>query len=178
MQKALTDIPVVEGQETDKNDVHFIEEGRRCIVITRFQVYGGGGDSSDGGVVDAVIEGEEAEKSTKMGDEDEKLSTAVWSEIARLVQDNERDSGSLIILPDRLEGLYDDMAGLREFTERNIAKPLDWLGLGDTFEVSSMQRGSLAIRLIHKLSDIPEPQKKEEEEEEEEIEEEEKEEEV
>jgi len=170
MQKALVEIPVDELKKEDSNDLHFIEEGRRCLVITRFQVYGDNNGRDEIDVVDAVIEREEGNGGPLVAkndkDEGEKLTTTVWTEIARLVQDNEADTGSLIILPDTLTNVYEDVGELKEFTERNISKPLDWLGLGDTFEVASMQRGSLAIRLIYKLSDIPEPQEEEEEEEE------------
>jgi len=151
IQKALVEIPVEEGSEEDENDMHFIEEGRRCLVLSRFQVLGGDSDivEKDGG----KITEDEARLQVQVDDED--LFSTCWSEISYLVQENVKDTGSLIILPEA----FSDIRKLREFTEKNILRPLDWLGLSDTFEVASMQRGSPAIRLIHKLSDIPEPQR-------------------
>lgn len=145
-QQALVEIPVEENSEDDANDMHFIEEGRRCLVLSRFQVLGGGSEVVEDGGTEGV--------GLKMEEEEELFSTC-WSEITCLVQENEKDTGSLIMLPNKTNS---DMGALREFTERNILRPLDWLGLGDTLEVASMQRGIPAIRLIHKLSDIREPQ--------------------
>lgn len=145
-QQALLEIPVEERAPDDANDMHFVEEGRRCLVLSRFQVLGGGSEADEDGGAERVR--------FNMENDDELFATC-WSEITYLVQDNQKDTGSLIMLPDMANS---DMEALREFTERNILRPLDWLGLGDTFEVSSMQRGIPAIRLLHKLSDIPEPQ--------------------
>lgn len=147
IQKALVEIPVEEGSVEDENDMHFIEEGRRCLVLSRFQVLGG-----DSSTVEKKITEDELGLEVQTDDED--LFSTCWSEISYLVQENMKDTGSLIILPEE----FSDIGKLREFTEKNILRPLDWLGLSDTFEVASMQRGSPAIRLIHKLSDIPEPQ--------------------
>ena len=125
MQKVLVEIPVDELKKEDSNDLNFIEEGRRCLVITQFQVYGDG-SSRDGGdnVVNAVIENEEDSSGSVVAgndnndDQGEKLTSAVWTEIACLVQDNEADTGLLIILPNALKNVYKDMGGLKEFTKR------------------------------------------------------------
>jgi hypothetical protein len=49
-----------------------------------------------------------------------------------------------------------DIVDLRRFTDMNLRRPLDWLGVSDSFEVASFNRGVIsAIRMLHKLSDIP-----------------------
>ena len=48
-----------------------------------------------------------------------------------------------------------NVSDLRRFVDMNLQRPLEWLGIPH-FEVASMERGSPAIRLIHKLSEIPE----------------------
>jgi hypothetical protein len=37
----------------------------------------------------------------------------------------------------------------------NLQRPLEWMGLENVFEISSLERESPAIRLIHKLQDMP-----------------------
>uniref|UniRef100_A0A7S4N9C6 Uncharacterized protein n=1 Tax=Odontella aurita TaxID=265563 RepID=A0A7S4N9C6_9STRA len=128
-QRGLVEIPVVEGKETDDNDVQFIEEGRRMLVLSRFQVLPG------------VTSGE-------IGHHEELFRTC-WSELFELQSAGQEDTGSLILLPEY------DLSDLRRFTDMNLQRPLDWLGMSDLFEVTSLQRESPAIRLIHKLSDIP-----------------------
>jgi len=147
-QQALIDIPVTEGTEQDANDLHFIEEGRRCLVLNRFQVL-----SKMSVLDDEEDDNDNWEK--KMASEEYRndyLFTTCWSEIMSLVQDNQEDTGSLIILPQA----YSDMESLKIFAQRDILRPLDWLGLGGIFEVATLQRESPSIRLIHKLSNIPE----------------------
>ena len=56
---------------------------------------------------------------------------------------------SIILLPGY------DIVDLRRFMDMNLRRPLDWLGVSDSFEVSSFSRGVSAIRILHKLSDIP-----------------------
>lgn len=129
MQQSLVDIPVNEKVKEDEMDLHFLEEGRRMLTLTRFQVIQGNG----GGSVDNY----------------ETLFSVCWNELAELRITGEPDTGSLIILPDY------DMASLRRFTDMNLLRPLQWLGIEKDFEVASMERGSPAIRLLHKLSDIP-----------------------
>ena len=62
---------------------------------------------------------------------------------------NELSSGSLIVVPDY------DLSDLRRFTDINLLRPLEWLGVQGDFEVTSLQRGSPAIRFLHKLQDMP-----------------------
>lgn len=129
MQRSLVDIPVVEGKEEDEHDLHFIEEGRRILTISRFHVLPG------------VTSGEIHHH--------EELFRTCWSELLELRSADEADTGSLILLPDY------ELSDLRRFTDMNLQRPLDWLGMSDLFEVASLKRESPAIRLIHKLSDIP-----------------------
>lgn len=129
MQTALIDIPVDELTKEDENDLHFVEEGRRMLVCSRFHVIGGVEDGSM--------------------DSHERLFSTCWSEIMHLSQEDEADTGSLILCP----GCSLDI--LRRFVDMNIQRPIQWLGLDGNFEIASMKRGSPAIRLIYKLSDIP-----------------------
>jgi hypothetical protein len=128
MQQALIDIPVDERTKEDVNDVHFLEEGRRMLVCSRFHVIAG------------------AEKGSIASHES--LFTTCWNEITHLAQENESDTGSLIVVPGY------EIDDLRRFTDMNLQRPLQWLGIDSKFEVASLHRGSPAIRLIHKLSDM------------------------
>jgi hypothetical protein len=133
MQQALIDIPVDELTKEDVNDVHFLEEGRRMLVCSRFHVVAG------------------AEKGCIASHES--LFTTCWNEITHLAQEDESDTGSLIVVPGY------EIDDLRRFTDMNLQRPLQWLGIDGKFEVASLHRGSPAIRLIHKLSDMNEPEK-------------------
>uniref|UniRef100_A0A7S4ASF2 Uncharacterized protein n=1 Tax=Pseudo-nitzschia australis TaxID=44445 RepID=A0A7S4ASF2_9STRA len=130
MQKSLIeDIPVDETTKDDDNDLHFIEEGRRMLVCSRYHVVQG----IEKGSVETF----------------DKLFSICWSELMELRETDEPDTGSLIVTP----GFdYDD---LRRFVDMNLQRPLQWLGV-DGFEVASLEKGGLGvIRIIHKLSDIP-----------------------
>jgi len=129
MQQSLLDIPVDELAVDDEHDLHFLEEGRRMLALNRFHVLR---DNSGGSIANF-----------------DSLFKTVWSELAFLAQSDEESSGSIILLPDY------DLADLRRFTDMNLQRPLEWLGLEDRFEISSLQRESPAIRLIHKLADMP-----------------------
>lgn len=130
MQQSLIDIPVDETTKEDENDLHFIEEGRRMLVCSRFHVVQG----TEKGSIESF----------------DNLFRTCWSEITELRQVNKIDTGSLIVAP----GLeYDD---LRRFADMNLQRPLQWLGIHDDFEVASLEHGGLGVvRLIHKLSDVP-----------------------
>lgn len=136
-QQSLIDIPVNNSQEDDEDDIEFLEEGRRLLALQRFHVL----------------------RSTSIVDES--LFATVWSELAHLSEQDEEHTGSLILAPDC------DLAELRRFTDMNIMRPLEWLGLDSYFEVSSFSRGSPAIRLFYKLNDMPTDSYREPEEEEE-----------
>lgn len=129
MQQSLLDIPVNELVEDDDNDLHFLEEGRRMLALNRFHVLR---DNSGGSIENF-----------------DSLFKTVWCELALLTQSDEESTGSLIVLPDY------DLKDLRRFTDMNLLRPLEWLGLEDRFEISSLKRDSPAIRLIYKLQDMP-----------------------
>lgn len=131
MQKFLVDIPVNEKTKDDEFDQHFIEEGRRMLVVSRFHVLRG----NSGGTVEHHDE----------------LFQTCWSELAELSRANEENTGSIILLPDY------DVTDLRRFIDMNLQRPLQWLGVEEHFEVASPMswKETPAIRLIHKLSDMP-----------------------
>jgi hypothetical protein len=85
------------------------------------------------------------------------LFSTCWSELLELSQTDNSHTGSIILLPDH------DFSDLRRFTDINLLRPLEWLGLHKDFEVVSMQRDSPAIRLLYKLNDIPDGEYTEEE---------------
>lgn len=128
-QKALTDIPVSEElysrDAEDNNDMHFLEEGRRLLVLQRFQV-----------IVSA-------------GADNQDLFRTCWSEIHHLITEGGGDIGSLIILEEE-----DEDFDLGNFVDNKIRLPLQSLGLGDMFEVSGFVRGKQCVRLIQNLGDI------------------------
>ncbi len=126
MQKSLIDIPVDETTEEDDNDLQFIEEGRRMLACSRFHVVQG----MEQGFIERF----------------DTLFATCWSEITELRQLNQINTGSLIVVP----GFnYND---LRRFADMNLQRPLQWLGIHNDFEVTSLQQGGLGVvRLIHKL---------------------------
>jgi hypothetical protein len=129
MQAALISIPVDENVKEDDNDLEFLEEGRRMLVISRFHVL----EDTKKGSIESY----------------DSLFATCWNEVMYLRREDEKDTGSLIVVPGA------DLADLRRFTDINLQRPLEWLGVHTAFEVSSFQRGSPAIRLVHKLSDMP-----------------------
>lgn len=134
VQKSWLDIPVNEAVEEDAADVRFVEEGRRLLVLSRFHI---------------LFSNNKQKRSSKIDKYDE-LFTTCWSEIAELHRANEIDTASLIVLPNTLE-----LSDIRRFADMNIHKPLTWLGIDSDFEVETLNSAYPAIRIIHKLSDIP-----------------------
>lgn len=41
------------------------------------------------------------------------------------------------------------------FVEKKLVRPVEWLGRGDDWEIVAMERGSVGVRLLYRLSDIP-----------------------
>lgn len=122
MQEALLAIPVI-SEEEDAFDLQFIEEGRRMLCVSRFQVL-----SSD-----------------------KDLFSTCWNELHELSKLDQPNTGSMIVLPEDY-----DLELLQSFTDENLQQPLEWLGLDLDFEIASITRGIPALRMLHKLSDIPE----------------------
>lgn len=139
LQRSLLDIPL-DSIISGENDLHFLEEGRRTIAVTRFHVL------------------EEYYKKDN-DDWESELFRAAWSEMAHLMSQDEVDTGSLVLLPDHLAGGGgDDEKGLeyvKEFVERKLIQPINWLGRESDWEIVALERGSVAVRLLYKLSDIP-----------------------
>lgn len=129
VQQALIDIPVNEAIDEDDNDLNFLEEGRRMLAISRFHVL----LDNQGGSVES----------------NDELFATCWNELMELSLKAEAHTGSLIVLP-----AY-ELADLRRFTDMNLLRPLEWLGVHADFEISSMHRGSSAIRLLYKLKGMP-----------------------
>ncbi len=162
--------------------MHFLEEGRRTIAVTRFHVLGyddrnrGGGDGDDnGGARAAIVDDDDDDIDRARGrrcDWETELFRTCWSEIAHLTYRDECDTGSLVLLPDEFVGTVppsstmtsgedggDGRSGLdvvRDFVERNLVRPMRWLGKDDDWEIVAMERGTVAVRLLYKLGDIPE----------------------
>lgn len=127
MHQSLLAIPVTESKGDDDNDVHFMEEGRRMLAISRFHV-----------------------QQRSSSDAFEDLFTICWSELLHLATEGQEHTGSIILAPDY------SLADLRRFADMNLVRPLEWLGIRNDFEVVAMERESPAIRLLYKLNDMPE----------------------
>lgn len=136
-QQSLLDIPL-DALITGDNDRHFLEEGRRTIAVTRFHVL----DEYGGGSYDWEAE----------------LFRTCWSELAHLTSQGDGDTGSLVLLPEHVGGEVGEGGGLqrvRDFVESKLVRPIRWLGREDDWEIVAMERGSLAVRLLYRLGDIP-----------------------
>jgi len=136
MQQSLVEIPVNEETKEDASDLHFLEEGRRMLMISRFHVV--------------------STASKNPSETHDLLFQTCWSELAELHRLNDENTGSMILLPDYKE----DVAELQSFVEANMHRPLDWLGVTtpltcNKFEVAAFDQGVTGIRILHQLSDIP-----------------------
>jgi len=85
---------------------------------------------------------------------EQELFKLCWSEIGHLVSQNEIDTGSLVLLPTTLED-GKSLEDVRQFIETNLIRPIHWLGIGDDWEIVALERGSIGVRMLYKLSDIP-----------------------
>ena len=135
MHQSLLDIPVNDvadpndAEDDDEDDLHFLEEGRRMLAISRFHVL----RDNQGGSVEAV----------------DTLFSHVWSELMELSRANATHTGSIVLLPDY------KLDNLRRFTDMSVKQPLKWLGRHTDFEVVALERDSPGIRLLYKLQDMP-----------------------
>lgn len=133
-QQSLVDIPVYNTTIDDAADLHFIEEGRRMLMISRFHVL--------------------TQKNKNRMEQYNDLFMTCWSEMAELKRSKTKSNGSLILLPDA------DLTELQRFADMNLHRPLDWLGVTPSdFEVATFERGSPGIRIIHQVQDIPKVEK-------------------
>lgn len=131
MQQALIDMPNTHDESPLADaDLPFVEEGRRMLACTRFQVV--------------------------RNHQYESLFETCWNELTTLSRNDVVDTGSLIILPELLNESDDWDNFLQSFCSSRVQQPLEWLGVDDCFEIATIQRSSTpAVRLLHKLSDIP-----------------------
>ena len=179
-QQSLLDIPLDEII-TGENDLHFLEEGRRTIAVTRFHVLdeynannnninnsnNGGSRSSHQGL-NKIEEG----FGSYYYDWKTELFRTCWSEMAHLMHQNSADTGSLVLLPDWIDNtigeegssnINHEAAGLeyvQKYVEENLTRPIAWLGKAEDWEIVAMKRGNLAVRLLYKLGDIPDLSKR------------------
>jgi hypothetical protein len=167
-QRSLLDIPLDEVM-TGINDRHFLEEGRRTIAVTRFHVLDeeyqhrelADGDDDDDDYEDDGGGGRVVGRCQNYDWETELFRTC-WSELAHLTYQDVGGTGSLVLLPDR-DGVFDPDGGGRsrqlevvgDFVERNLIRPMRWLGRDSDWEIVAMERGGVAVRLLYKLGEIP-----------------------
>jgi hypothetical protein len=149
-QRSLLDIPL-DAVVTGDNDLHFLEEGRRTIAVTRFHVLHEHNDDNDknGALMNANNNNNEGDYDWKT-----ELFRTCWSELAHLTSQDCADTGSLVLIPAMMNG-GGGLDVVRDFVERNLIRPIRWLGRDDDWEIVVMERGGLAVRMLYKLSDIP-----------------------
>jgi len=148
-QRSLLDIPL-DSIVTGENDAHFLEEGRRTIAVTRFHVLDEYLDDDHGVATRSDGEG-------VSGDWETELFRTCWSELAHLSSKDECGTGSLVLLPDRRDAGDDrpDLARARSFVEERLIRPMSWLGRAEDWEIVAMERGSVGVRMLYRLGDIP-----------------------
>ena len=136
-QRSLTDIPMDAFKNVEGGyDTHFLEEGRRTIAVSRFHVVN-------------PAEEEETWES--------QLFRLCWSELGYLMMQDEEDTGSLILLP---QGLRDSDGGgslkhVQHIVTEKLIRPMQWLGRVEDVEIVAMERGTVGVRLLYKLGEIP-----------------------
>jgi len=148
MHRSLLDIPVTESKQDDDNDLQFIEEGRRMLAISRFHVLRGPSSSGAATGKSDPLSFSSSSSSSPIEVYDALFSTC-WSELMHLTSDGSGHAGSIILLPDHA------LSDVRRFADMNLLRPLQWLGLHEDWEISSLERDSPAIRLIYRLDAIP-----------------------
>jgi hypothetical protein len=122
------------------DDTAFIWEGRRMLAVSRFQVF--------------TAPSEKTRNDDVLYTPEDRLFATCWNELSELARNDQMDTGSLIVLPTDYDDNYND--ALHEFLSTSIRQPLEWLGLDPYFEIAAIQRSdSTALRLLHKLSNIP-----------------------
>ncbi|KAL7491127.1 hypothetical protein ACHAWT_000576 [Skeletonema menzelii] len=135
-QRSLLDIPIdtlTKEEDIGKgnNDLHFLEEGRRVIAVTRFHVLDGG--------------------DTREEEWEMELFRTCWSEMGKLMSEDLEDTGSLVVLPNTSLSLE----YVQQFVQAKLVQPAVWMGRGGDWEIVAMERGNLGVRLLYKLSAIP-----------------------
>ena len=112
---------------------------------------GGGSDDDDDDDYDGRVAGRHQNY-----DWETELFRTCWSELAHLTYQNVGDTGSLVLLPD-IDGVFDGppLGVVVDFVERNLIRPIRWLGRDGDWEIVAMERGGVAVRLLYKLGEIP-----------------------
>lgn len=90
------------------------------------------------------------------------LFAKCWSEMAHLMSQDASDTGSIIVLPSHPDGVRNEeeeendlLSYLQSFVDDKLRRPIQWLGRQEDWEIVAFERGSGAIRMLYKLSDIP-----------------------
>lgn len=165
-QRSLLDIPIdtlTKEEDIGKgnNDLHFLEEGRRTIAVTRFHVVDG--DEYAGTSTTAAAS--TAEENEMLLDQwENEVFRTCWSEIGHLMSQDVDDTGSLVVLPNiptlpssfnQEEEENSSLEYIQQFVEQKLVQPISWMGRSEDWEIVAMNRGNLAVRLLYKLSAIP-----------------------
>ena len=79
------------------------------------------------------------------------LFRTCWSEMGKLMSKNVEDTGSLVVLPNTATSLE----YVQQFVQTKLVQPATWMGRNGDWEIVAMERGNLAVRLLYKLSAIP-----------------------
>lgn len=159
-QRSLLDIPIdtlTKEEDIGKgnNDLHFLEEGRRVIAVTRFHVLDGDDYTSNESSINNNYEEWEME-----------LFRTCWSEMGKLMSEDVIDTGSLVVLPNTPTNLT--LGDVQRFVQQKLVQPAEWMGRGGDWEIVAMERGVLGVRLLYRLGAIPDLSEKYSPEEEEE----------
>ena len=164
-QRSLLDIPIdtlTKEEDIGKgnNDLHFLEEGRRTIAVTRFHVVDGDEYAARSGNAAAT------EEEVVLDQWENEVFRTCWSEIGHLMSQDVDDTGSLVVLPNiplpvsssfnqEEEEENSSLEYIQQFVEKKLVQPISWMGRSEDWEIVAMNRGNLAVRLLYKLSDIP-----------------------
>jgi hypothetical protein len=174
-QTSLVEIPMDAFKNVKGGyDLHFLEEGRRTIAVTRFHVANDDIVDDSSGVMDTVVE--------SVGGWKDRLFQLAWSEIGyyyrnsnnhdydsnedtvAAANENHQDTGSLILLPQGLflqddnndqDGQQSHLDQVQQFVLEKLFRPMKWLGRSDDWEIVALERGTVGVRLLYRLGEIP-----------------------
>ena len=154
-QTSLQNIPMDAFKDVEGGyDLHFLEEGRRTIAVTRFHVvdyYHGADNRNNSG-----SSNNNDEEQGTLFDWESQLFQICWSELGHLMNQDEIDTGSLILLPPNdATGSIISLEQVQEFVLEKLIRPMEWLGRANDWEIVAMERGIVGVRLLYKLGEIP-----------------------
>ncbi|KAL3775888.1 hypothetical protein ACHAWO_012906 [Cyclotella atomus] len=157
-QTSLTEIPMDAFSNIKGGyDLHFLEEGRRTIAVTRFHVA-----DTVNSVGNTVLNDDGHE----MRSWEDQLFQLAWSEIGYYYRkDINDDTGSLILLPEGLCANDNDgglccLEQVQQFVLEKLIRPMEWLGRSDDWEIVALEHGNVGVRLLYKLGEIPDLKEK------------------